>query len=341
MENRLINHFRQILPRDDKLCIGPGDDAAVLRTQKTDTVLTVDMLTDGVDFIVEEMDPHLIGRKALAVNLSDLAAMAALPHSVLVAVVLPRKGGEKLAMDLLDGMLPLAKEFGIAIAGGDTNTWDGKLVISITAIGQVSPHGVFRRSGARSGDRILCSGRLGGSLFSRQFLFQPRIREALYLNEHYRINAAMDISDGLLLDLTRLAAESGLGFQIDDDQVPIHPDVRKYVDLLALSDQECQTDPLAPSLRNSIRERFRSDNPGSKEFQINRALSDGEDFELLLAVSPREADRLLKDQPFADQDLFLSDIGFFHNEKDIYLRKGLDGILRALTGSLGFIHHFE
>ncbi|MDO5580407.1 MAG: thiamine-phosphate kinase [Planctomycetia bacterium] len=340
MENELVAQFRKVLPASEKLLIGPGDDAAVLRTSNADTVLTVDMLTDGVDFIVGETDPRLIGRKALAVNLSDLAAMAALPHSVLVAVVLPQDGGEQLAVDLLDGMLPLANEFDIAIAGGDTNAWDGKLAVSITAIGQVSPFGVIRRSGARPGDRILCTGSLGGSIFSRQFLFQPRIREALYLNEHYKIHAAMDISDGLLLDLSRMADESGLGFQIDESKIPVHPDVLKYKDLLNQSDPNPNRDPLPPVLRKSLRKKFKDQNPESREFQIDRALSDGEDFELILAAAPEETKRLLNDQPFADQGLILSEIGFFQEERNSF-RKGLDGTIRPLAGTLGFVHRFK
>ena len=110
-------------------------------------VITVDLLTDGVDFILAETDPRRIGRKALAVNLSDLAAMAAQPLAAVLAVALPRQGARELAVQLYEGLLPLAEEFNLAIAGGDTNSWDGPLVITATLLGQVTASGALRREG--------------------------------------------------------------------------------------------------------------------------------------------------------------------------------------------------
>src|SRR4051794_10831866 len=107
------------------MLMGPGDDAAILRTSVgTNLVATTDMLMDGVDFELGRHEAKRIGRKALAVNLSDLAAMAASPVAALVSVALPQQGGEALAKRLYEGMLPLAAEFDCPIAGGDTNSWD-------------------------------------------------------------------------------------------------------------------------------------------------------------------------------------------------------------------------
>ena len=133
MESELIAHLRRRLPSHPLLRLGIGDDAAVLRMAEVDDcVLTVDLLTDHVDFELARVDPRRVGRKALAVNLSHLAAMAAEPLSGVVALVLPREGGMKLAVALYEGLLPLAEQYGVAIAGGDTNSWDGPLAVSVT-----------------------------------------------------------------------------------------------------------------------------------------------------------------------------------------------------------------
>ncbi len=147
MEQQFIVWLRERLPLHPLLRLGPGDDAAVLRMAGIDEcVITVDLLTDGVDFRLAEVDPRRVGRKTLAVNLSDLAAMAAQPLAAVFAVALPRKGGLELAVQLYEGILPLAEEYELAIAGGDTNSWDGPLVITATLLGQVTVRGPLRRA---------------------------------------------------------------------------------------------------------------------------------------------------------------------------------------------------
>ena len=142
MESEFIAWLRRRLPAHPRLLLGPGDDAAVLQlAANQNCVVTCDALTEGVDFLLAECDPARIGRKALAVNLSDLAAMAARPVAVLVSLVLPKSTAYELAVKLLEGLLPLAQEMSCAIAGGDTNTWDGGLVINITAIGETTARG--------------------------------------------------------------------------------------------------------------------------------------------------------------------------------------------------------
>jgi thiamine-monophosphate kinase len=242
-------------------------------------VVTTDLLTDGVDFLIEEHSPRRIGRKALAVNLSDLAAMAAQPVAVLIALALPRIGGLSLAQELYEGLLPLAEEHQVIIAGGDTNVWDGPLVISITAIGKLTAHGPLVRGGAKPGDQIIVTGQFGGSILGHQFDFQPRIDEALLLHSQYQLHAGMDVSDGLSLDLSRLAIESNCGAVIEESLVPI---AKAAVHLATSLD-----DGATP---------------------LEHALGDGEDFELLLAVPPNDAQRLLTDQPL---DIPVTRIGEF------------------------------
>src|SRR5947209_7794222 len=147
------------------------------------------MLMDGVDFDLGIHEPERVGRKSLAVNLSGLGAMAAKPIGALVSVALPRNRGGELARKLIEGMVPLADEFDCPIAGGDTNSWDGPLVISVTALGEVPPDRRWLRSGAKPGDAILVTGDFGGSILGRQFDFQPRVSEALWLAENSTIHA--------------------------------------------------------------------------------------------------------------------------------------------------------
>jgi len=305
MEQQFIAWLRERLPPHPLLRLGPGDDAAVLRMAGIDEcVITVDLLTDQVDFILAEADPRRIGRKALAVNLSDLAAMAAKPLAAVLAVALPRRGARELAVQLYEGLLPLAEEFNLAIAGGDTNSWDGPLVITATLLGQVTARGPLCRGGARAGDRVIVTGAFGGSILGRHFDFQPRVNEALLLNERYQLHAGMDVSDGLALDLSRMAAESRLGAIVDMDRVPIHADARRL-----------------------------AAQPGDGRSPLEHALGDGEDFELLLAVAPTEAQRMLAEHP---ADVPVTDIGQFAAESGLWQR-GADGIVRPLTPA-GWVH---
>ena len=122
MESEFIRWLRNRLPGHPQLLLGPGDDAAILRMAHGEScVVTVDLLTDGVDFELDKVEPRRVGRKALAVNLSDLAAMAAQPLGAVIALALPRDGGLHLAQELYEGLIPLAEQFELAIAGGDTN----------------------------------------------------------------------------------------------------------------------------------------------------------------------------------------------------------------------------
>jgi thiamine-monophosphate kinase len=313
MESTLIAWLRERLPPHPLLKLGIGDDAAVLSMAGVEQcAITVDALTDHVDFELSRGDdPKRIGRKALAVNLSDLAAMAAQPLAGVVALVLPKQNGMKLAQALYEGMLPLAEKYNLALAGGDTNSWAGPLVISITLLGKVSRRGPLRRGGAQPGDRILATGSFGGSILGRHFDFQPRVEEALLLNERYQLHAGIDASDGLSIDLARLAQESNCGAILQTDSIPISDDARRL-------------------------SRDRAN--GSVPFYspLDHALSDGEDFELLLAVPPDEANRILIDQPL---DVKITDIGQFIIESGLWQREA-QGSKRPLVPQ-GWEHDFD
>lgn len=304
MESEFISWLRSRLPSSPQLRLGPGDDAAILRLgDRAECVVTVDMLNEGIDFRVGGVEAGRIGRKALAVNLSDLAAMAATPLAVVVAVVLPRTGGFKLAQQLFEGMLPLAERYQVAIAGGDTNSWDGPLAISVTAIGEVTENGPLLRSGAQAGDRILVTGAFGGSLLGRQFNFEPRIQEALRLHADFPLHAGLDVSDGLAKDLWRICQESRLGAIVDVDRIPISPAAYQM------------NDDRTP---------------------LEHALSDGEDFELILAVPPDAAEVMIKTQPIG---VPLTDIGEFTADAAFHQR-GANGKLQPLAPT-GYEHRLD
>lgn len=287
METDFLAWLAERLPPHPCLQLGPGDDAAVLDLgRRPQCVVTVDLLTDGVDFRLGETSPARIGRKALAVNLSDMAAMAARPLAAVVALALPRAGALELAMELYRGILPLAERFQTAIAGGDTNTWDGPLAISVTLIGQVTDRGVLRRDGARPGDAIVVSGAFGGSILGKHCDFHPRVDEALLLNERYRLHAGMDVSDGLSLDLSRLCQVSRCGAVLDVAAIPVSP---------------------------AAHELARTSGTAA----LDHALSDGEDFELLLALPMPDAQRLIAEQPL---DVALTIIGEFVPEPGLWRR---------------------
>jgi thiamine-monophosphate kinase len=290
MEEDLLRWFRETLPPHKQVLLGAGDDAAVLKlSDGAHVVATTDTVMDGVDFRLGEHDPALVGRKALAINLSDLAAMAARPVAALVSLVLPMKEGEALAKALYSGLLPLAKEFDCAIAGGDVNSWSGPLAISVTALGEVQPGREWRRSGARAGDQILVTGSFGGSLLGKHFTFTPRVSEALWLAERLEVHAAIDVSDGLSLDLSRLAEASGVGACLNSDRVPVSEAAR----------QLSRSDGRSP---------------------LDHALGDGEDFELILAASQASAERFFAEHP--DWTRRLTPIGQFIGDQGLWLRDG-------------------
>lgn len=309
METEFLAWLHERIAPHRRLQLGIGDDAAVVdllaggEGAHPGCVVTVDLLTDGVDFLLAETIPQRVGRKALAVNLSDLAAMAARPSAAVIAVALPRTGALDLAKQLYEGLLPLAERYDVAIAGGDTNTWDGPLVISVTLLGELTARGPLRRDGARPGDAIVVTGDFGGSLLGKHFDFEPRLAEALRLHERYELHAGMDVSDGLSLDLSRLCTASRCGAALDLDAVPISPAARE----LAASRADGKT-------------------------PLEHALSDGEDFELLLAMSPDEARRVIAEQPLG---VPVSIIGEFVEQPGLWQRE--KGGLKPLAAQ-GYMH---
>lgn len=266
-----IHWLRRQIPADARVLIGPGDDAAALRPGERSLLVTTDMLLEGSCFRLAEAGPRLVGRKAMAVNLSDIAAMAGVPVATVVSVGLPKQGGRALAEELYRGLREVADQFNTALVGGDTNTWDGELVISVTVLGEATPRGPVRRSGARPGDWLIVTGPLGGSILGKHLTFTPRVHEALRLHDVCELHALIDISDGLAADLAHICQESGCGAVLRAADIPISDDARRLND---------GTSPL------------------------DHALGDGEDFELLCAVPAADGARLVREQPVPGVTLF-------------------------------------
>lgn len=238
-----------------------GDDCVAVAPR---TIATTDMLLDGVHFDTSTTPIDLIARKAVNVNLSDLAASGAIPTFLLVSLSLPRSWNTEQGLELMMSIANSAAAFSCQIKGGDTNVWNGPLVINIVAIGTLHWRGQITRSGAKPGDQLFVTGPLGGSLLSGRHLgFTPRVRESQWLLDHLPIQSMMDLSDGLATDGRRLAEASKVDLVIDVGRIPIHTDVN-----------------------------------GSGEEQLDHALCDGEDFELLFCIEAKFVDQLQKNWPW-------------------------------------------
>lgn len=224
-EDALISRLASGLSGNDTLLEGPGNDCAVVqRNREWDGLLKTDALVEGVHFLPGTA-PELVGRKALARPLSDVAAMGGEPEHALVTLLVHPDRSASYIEAIYEGMEALAHSCGVAIAGGETTSLphDG-LALSVAVTGRVEQGLAWKRSTARPGDLIAVTGRLGGSFSSgRHLTFTPRIRMARLLQrEGPRPTAAMDLSDGLGTDLVRLARASDCGFEIEETLLPLH-----------------------------------------------------------------------------------------------------------------------
>lgn len=265
-EFAFIRWVRDRATADPRVTAGPGDDCAVLKPVASPLLVTTDILTEGVDFILAECGPRAVGRKAMAVNLSDIAAMGGRPLAAVVGMVFPLSSrGERPGEQVYLGLRDMADAFQVPIVGGDTNSWAGGLVVSVTVLGTPIREPVLR-SGAKPGDRIFVTGPLGGSIRGRHLTPSPRLAEAEQLLRFCDLHALIDVSDGLAKDLNHIAGESRCGAVLAADAIPVHPD--------------------------AIELAKRTGRP-----PLEHALGDGEDFELVFTVSPADAERLRATPP--------------------------------------------
>ncbi len=279
---RIADNYRSSL---SSIVTGIGDDAAALKISENNILLaTCDLLLEDVHFNLNFTDSYQLGRKSLAVNLSDIAAMGGTPLFFLVSLALPPHLPLEFIDDLYRGMTDLADEFDTKLVGGDTNTSPDKLMINITLLGEANPDHLLKRSGAQVGDSIFVTGTLGdaalgffilefdknmnrpyshNTLTYKHLSPYPRIKEGISIAENRLASAMIDISDGLLIDLRRILTLSKLGATIYIPQLPLSKEFKQYQGKL-------------------------------KHNKIDFALKGGEDYELLFTSPQNKEKELLK-----------------------------------------------
>ncbi len=228
--------------------VGIGDDCAVFpRSSGQDMLLTTDMLVEGVHFLREKTTPHLLGRKSLAVNLSDIAACGGTPRHAVVSVALPADVDVEYAETLFRGMDECAREYGVRIVGGDTTSSPKGLVINVALTGEIKHGQAILRSGASQGNAVFISGPVGDAAAGLEIITRheqwageyeyllaayhnptPHVAEGQEIGKSGRVTAMIDVSDGVAADLTHLCRASGLGARIFADKLPKSTALRNY-----------------------------------------------------------------------------------------------------------------
>jgi len=291
-ERALIARLRARVPAaPDWVLTGIGDDAAVLAPARGMVeVVTTDSLVEGVHFRREWSSARDIGHKALAVNLSDLAAMGATPRALLLSLALPPDYPLGDFDALLDGLLTLATSVKMPLVGGNLTRSPGGLHVDVTAIGAVRPRRVMRRGGARPGDRLFVTGTLGAAAVGLVSLAagtdecadahrrpSPRLRTGIIVANTRTATACMDLSDGLADAVHQICEASTCGAEITAGLVPVHPSAT-----------------------------------------LEQALSGGEDYELLFAV-PKRRTRMFLTAIRQAGEVPVTDIGVCTKGRDVML----------------------
>jgi thiamine-monophosphate kinase len=220
-EDRLIERLQRVLSGDDQVLAGPGDDCAVVASACEGELLLLksDCVVEGVHFSKRD-SPAAVGWKAMMRPVSDFAAMSGLPRYAIITLIAPPVTEVKWTTQLYRGLEKAARRCDVHIVGGETSATRGPMAISVSVIGFVEKQRWTSRRGGKAGDLLFVTGRLGGSITGKHLKFRPRLAEARWLTEHFRIHAMMDLSDGLGADLPRLARASGLTFEIDKASLP-------------------------------------------------------------------------------------------------------------------------
>jgi thiamine-monophosphate kinase len=328
-ERGIIERIRRRLPAPPRdLVIGIGDDAAVAAVERGAlVVLTTDALVEGIHFDRRFSSPADIGSKALAVNVSDVAAMGAVPWLALLSLVLPPAIPLCDVDGLIDGLLEMAASTHVALAGGNITRSPGPLIVDVTVSGWVKPRQVLTRSGARPGDDLYVSGTIGAAAAGLAWLRthstlgsetpddpalaecvarhrrpEPRARLGALLGRTRAASACMDLSDGLADAVRQIAESSGTGARLDSALLPVHPGAAGWF-------------------------------VGLGQDPVEASLSGGDDYELLFAV-PRKSRGRLRLVGQQARGLLLTRIGELTSAAELIVVR--DGRPEPLPA--GFVH---
>jgi thiamine-monophosphate kinase len=220
-EDKIVERVIARLPRPDRVEVGPGDDCAVVRFGSEKQVLKTDCVIENIHFL-RSTAPFRVGWKALCRVISDFGAMGATPLDALVTLAAPRDTTVSWLDEFYEGLLAAADRYNVSVVGGETARSPGPIFVSIAMSGLPPSQGIALRSGGQASDRLLVTGKLGGSIAGHHLDFEPRLREGQWLVQHFPIHAMLDLSDGLAADLPRLARASKVGFSVDPQRLPIN-----------------------------------------------------------------------------------------------------------------------
>lgn len=255
----------------DRVTIKPGDDMAAVRWHGETVLIGVDQIADGIHFNLAETPLEKVSRKAVTRNLSDVAAMAAIPVGAVATACLPRNFGRTRSDELVEHLRRVSAKYDCPLIGGDVAVWDQGLLLTVTMLAEPSGIEPLTRSGAKVGDDIYVTGRLGGSMCEfegriHHLDFEPRIALSRRLagNAETRPHCMIDLSDGLDIDVGHLCRASGVGAELWADHLPV-------------------SDAASAMSRHDNVKPWR------------HALADGEDYELCFTLSPRQRQRVLVD----------------------------------------------
>jgi thiamine-monophosphate kinase len=280
-EDRLLREILRGVSTKAVVRSATGDDCAVVKVKGCSKllVLKTDCVVEDVHFSAGT-NGFAVGWKAMMRPLSDFAAASAVPQFALITLVVPDRLQVSWVKELYRALRGSADRFKVSIAGGETSSTRGPIVISTSVTGFVEPGRAVSRRGGRAGDDLFVTGRLGRALKKKHLSFIPRIHESRWLTKNFSIHAMMDLSDGLGADLPRLARASKLEFEIDSGKLPLAPGA-----------------------------------------SISNAISDGEDYELLFAISPRHRRPLQRGWVKKFPNLPLTRIGSLNRKSKIENRK--------------------
>lgn len=285
-EFKLIDALIKKIPRPMQGVIPIGDDTgAQFIRRRINLLMTADAVVDGVDFHAAKIRPELAGRKALAINLSDIAAMGGTPASCVITLGIPQGFSAKWLTRFYAGLAGLAKRHKVLIVGGDISKAK-QFFASIALTGSAQTGRIIQRSGAKAGDLLYVTGKLGGSILRHHFSFEPRVEEGKFLASKKYATSMIDVSDGLWQDLEHILKASKAGARVNLDQIPVSGDALRL------------------AKRNPCK-------------ALERALTDGEDFELLFTVPKAKAVRFEKEWRKKFPKTGLSPIGQIHKGRGI------------------------